>query len=151
MKYNELTTETKKNNKRKGRGISAGQGKTAGRGTKGQNSRTGGRVKAGFVGGQNPLIQRLPKLRGFKSLNTHKAEVQTGQLNDFKTVDNTTLFEKGLIENPYVSVKLVAKGELKSKLAVKLQGASTGAIKAVEAAGGTFEQIERLKRQQKSK
>ena len=73
MKFNELQTQRAKTGKRVGRGIAAGQGKTAGRGTKGQMSRTGSKKKPGFEGGQSPLMIRLPKLHGFRSMKT-KAE-----------------------------------------------------------------------------
>src|ERR1700729_2797599 len=98
MKYNELDIASHKNPKRVGRGIAAGQGKTAGRGTKGQNSRTGSSKKPGFEGGQNPLMQRLPKLHGFHSHKVGNEIVFTGQLDQFanKTVDSAVLADKGL-------------------------------------------------------
>ena len=80
MKYNELQITANKDKKRVGRGIAAGQGKTAGRGTKGQRSRTGSGRKPGFEGGQNPLMQRLPKMRGFRSFRTAASNVYTDQL-----------------------------------------------------------------------
>lgn len=148
MKFNELNIDSHKSGKRVGRGISAGQGKTAGRGTKGQKARTGSSRKPGFEGGQNPLMQRLPKLRGFKSHKTPAETVYTGQLEQFggKTVDTTVLAEAGLITNQHVTVKLLKNGELTKKVTVKLQLASQPAIDAVEAAGGSFEQTERLGR-----
>src|ERR1051326_1332742 len=108
MKYNELIVAKQKSLKRVGRGIAAGQGKTAGRGTKGQLARTGSSRKPGFEGGQNPLMQRLPKLRGFTSHRTPQSNVYTGQLDALsaKTIDTTALAEAGLIANAYVSVKL---------------------------------------------
>ncbi len=92
MKYNELQTSKPKSARRLGRGISAGQGKTAGRGTKGQRSRTGSKRRPGFEGGQNPLMQRLPKLPGFRSIRPKSELVYTGQLNQFsgQTADNFT-------------------------------------------------------------
>lgn len=149
MKFNELNIDRHKAGKRVGRGISAGQGKTAGRGTKGQKARTGSSRKPGFEGGQNPLMQRLPKLRGFKSHKTPAQTVYTGQLEQFggKTVDTTVLAEAGLITNPYVTVKLLKNGDLTKKVTVKLQSASQPAIDAVEAAGGSFDKTERLGRQ----
>ena len=140
MKYHELQVVKPKAGKRVGRGIAAGQGKTAGRGTKGQGSRTGSSAKPGFMGGSNPLMQQLPKLPGFKSKRTPAENVYTGQLNALKgTVDNTSLAEAGLISNAYTNVKLVVKGDdLKAKLTVKLQSASASAVAAIEAAGGTF-------------
>lgn len=148
MKYNELNVAPRKSGKRFGRGIAAGRGKTAGRGTKGQNSRTGSSKKPGFEGGQNPLMQRLPKLRGF---NSHKAKpevVYTGQLDQFggKTVDSTALAEKGLITNAFVTVKLLNKGEVTKKVSVKLPLASASAIAQIEKAGGSFEQVQRASR-----
>jgi large subunit ribosomal protein L15 len=151
MKYNELQVTRNKQNNRVGRGIAAGQGKTAGRGTKGQKSRTGSRLKPGFEGGSNPLVQRLPKLRGF---NSHKAKltvVYTGQLNKLsvKNVDTEALFKAGLIENPYLKVKLITNGELKKSLDVKLQSASKSAITAIEKAGGKFNLVEQVGRVKK--
>lgn len=143
MKYNELTTNTNKSAKRVGRGIAAGQGKTAGRGTKGQMSRTGAKKRPGFEGGQNPLAQRLPKLQGFRSHKPKAENVYTGQLDQFagKTADSFAFAEAGLISNPFVRIKLIAKGEVTKKVTVKLQAASASAIAAVEAAGGTFEKV----------
>ncbi len=148
MKYNELSLNKAKAGKRVGRGIAAGQGKTAGRGTKGQNSRTGSSRRPGFEGGQNPLMQRIPKLRGFKSLRTPPEVVYTGQLDKLKskTVDNNVLAEAGLVSNAYVAVKLVVKGELTSAKTVKLQGASAQAIETIEKAAGSFEVIPRQAR-----
>lgn len=82
MKYGDLSISSDKKSKRVGRGISAGRGKTAGRGTKGQSSRSGGRVRPGFEGGQNPLYLRLPKLPGFKSHRPKAENVYTGQINE---------------------------------------------------------------------
>src|SRR5665811_749296 len=104
MKYHELQTTKPKSRQRVGRGIAAGKGKTAGRGTKGQKSRTGSSAKPGFAGGQNPLMQSLPKLPGFRSHKIKAENVQTGQLAAFsgKTVDSTVLAEAKLISNAYV-------------------------------------------------
>lgn len=148
MKYHELTISKHKSAKRVGRGIAAGQGKTAGRGTKGQKSRTGSSRKPGFEGGQTPLMQRLPKLRGFKSHKPKVENVYTGQLNGLKakTIDNFTLAEAGLTSSPHVVVKLLAKGELARAITVKLQAASESAITAAQKAGGTFEQTARVAR-----
>jgi len=147
MKYNELTLTRAKAGRRPGRGISAGRGKTAGRGTKGQGSRKSS-TKQGFAGGQTPLHMQLPKLRGFKSKRVVAANIYTGQLDSVKgtVVDAEALFKAGLIANPHISVKLICKGELKSKKTVKLQAASSGAVAAVEAVGGSFEATERLAR-----
>ena len=147
MKYNELNITAKKSNKRVGRGIAAGQGKTAGRGTKGQRSRTGSSAKPGFAGGQLPVMQRLPKLPGFRSIRVPAETVYTGQLDDIKgTVDNVSLAEAGITSSPYVRVKLVVKGEVTKKVSVKLQAASETAIAAVTKAGGTFEKTAQVKR-----
>ncbi len=148
MKFHELNVQKKKSAKRVGRGISAGQGKTAGRGTKGQMSRTGSSKRPGFEGGQNPLMQRLPKLPGFRSLRTPHEVVYTGQLNSLKAkvVDNAVLAEAGLISSNHVNVKLIVKGELKNKVDVKLQAASATAVEALQKAGGTFERVERVAR-----
>jgi len=152
MKYNELTLKAHKRLNRVGRGISAGQGKTAGRGTKGQGSRTGSKRKPGFEGGQNPLMSRQPKLRGFTAfwdkpitLTTDKANAMNG------LVDNFTLFEVGLIDSPYKSVRLVVRGEITAKLQVKLQAASAASVAMIEKAGGSFEKTPRPMRIAKTK
>ncbi|MBL8159475.1 50S ribosomal protein L15 [Candidatus Saccharibacteria bacterium] len=141
MKFNELTASANKDRKRVGRGISAGGGKTAGRGTKGQGSRTGKKLNATFMGGQGALVQRIPKKRGFRSLRTPAQVVYLGSLELFegKTVTNDTLFEQGFIATPYHAVKIITKGELKKALDVKVSGASASAIAAIEKAGGSFE------------
>lgn len=148
MKYNELTLQKAKSIKRVGRGIAAGQGKTAGRGTKGQNSRTGSSRKPGFEGGQNPLMQRIPKLRGFKSTRTPAEVVYTGQISKLKTkvIDNLALADAGLVSSAFVTVKLVVKGELSGPKTVKLQKASGQAVVTIEKAGGSFEVIARQAR-----
>ncbi len=148
MKYNELTLKRDKEPTRKGRGIAAGQGKTAGRGTKGQGARKSGGVRPGFEGGQMPLYMRLPKLRGFKSHKPVTEAVYTGQLESLKgvKVDNNLLYEAGLITSPNVSVKLIVQGELKSKKDIRLQGASAKAVEVVTKAGGSFEVVERVAR-----
>lgn len=148
MKHHELKLSKSKSSKRVGRGIAAGRGKTAGRGTKGQGARTGSKAKPGFAGGSNPLMQKLPKLPGFRSHRVKAENVYTGQLEQFggKTVDATVLAEAGLISNAYVSVKLIVKGELKKKVIVKLPAASESAVATVQAAGGSFEKTARLQR-----
>lgn len=151
MKYNELVLNKNKAKRRVGRGISAGQGKTAGRGTKGQGSRKSGGVRPGFEGGQMPLYMRIPKLRGFKRHVPAAETVYTGQLECIKktTIDASVLAEAGLISSPYVNVKLISKGELKSKKDVKLQGASASAVVALEKAGGSFSPVARTGRPSK--
>ncbi len=151
MKYNELAIKGHKSAKRVGRGISAGGGKTAGRGTKGQGSRKSGGVRLGFEGGQMPLYMRLPKLRGFTSKRVDAENVHTGQLNKISgTVDNDALFKAGLVSSPYVSVKLITKGELTAKKSVKLQAASLSAIAAIENNGGSFQAVARQGRPAKA-
>jgi large subunit ribosomal protein L15 len=140
MKFNELAVAGHKAPKRAGRGIAAGRGKTAGRGTKGQNARTGSSRRAGFEGGQNPIMQRLPKLRGFRSLKPKAEIVYTGQLDALGTsITTEVLAEAGLISSPYADVKLLVKGDVAKKVTVKLASASAGAIEAVQKAGGSFE------------
>lgn len=148
MKYNELKTLKNKSASRVGRGIAAGKGKTAGRGTKGQKSRTGSSAKPGFAGGQNPLMQKLPKLPGFKSKRTPAENVTTGQLNALgkKVVDTLELANAGLVSGPFVNVKLLLKGDVTSPITVKLAGASKTAISALETAGGSFEKTARAQR-----
>lgn len=150
MKYNELKVDSAKSKTRVGRGISAGKGKTAGRGTKGQNARTGGGVRPGFEGGQNPLAQRLPKLRGFRSIRTAAETIYTGQLNELSgKITNQSLYDAGLITTPYGSVKVVVQGELSKKLDVSLQGASKQAEAMIKKAGGSFTRVLRPQRKTK--
>ena len=148
MSYNELNISKHKSAKRLGRGIAAGGGKTAGRGTKGQNSRTGGGVRPGFEGGQTPLMQRLPKLRGFNSHRAATENVYTGQLNVFanKTVDNAALAQAGIVSSAHSKVKLVTNGDVTVKVTVKLQAASVSAAAAVKKAGGSFEAVAQVGR-----
>ena len=143
MKYHELQTNTPKSAKRVGRGIAAGQGKTAGRGTKGQGSRTGKKLNATFQGGSGSLVRRTPKARGFKSLRTPAQVVYLDHLNAFKgkTVDNASLFEAGLIATPFHTVKIIARGELTEKVTLRVQAASKSVQEAVVKAGGTFEKV----------
>lgn len=152
MKFHELDITSNRPARRVGRGISAGQGKTAGRGTKGQKSRTGKGRNPGFEGGQNPLMQRLPKLRGFRSIRVAYETVYTGQLNDLSaTVDNFSLFNAGIISSPHVNVKVITKGELTKKVAVNLQAASQSAIEAIQKAGGSFTKTAQVARQKQEK
>jgi len=140
MKYNELQVESNKDRKRKGRGIAAGQGKTAGRGTKGQGARTGKKLNAMFQGGSGALVRRTPKARGFKSIRVPAQVVYLDHLNAFKgkTVDNNTLFEAGLIATPFHTVKIIARGELTEKITLHVQAASKSVQEAIAKAGGTF-------------
>lgn len=143
MKYNELQVMANKDRKRVGRGIAAGQGKTAGRGTKGQGARTGKKLGAMFQGGSGPLVRRTPKARGFKSLKSPAQVVYLDHLNAFKgkTADNFTLFEAGLIATPFHTVKIISRGELTEKVTLRVQGASASVKAAVEKAGGSFEAV----------
>jgi len=124
MKYNELQVSTNKDKKRVGRGISGGQGKTAGRGTKGQKARTGKKLRPMFQGGQRALAQAIPKNRGFKSLRTPAQVV-----------------EEGYIATPFHTVKVISRGELTAKLDLRVQGASKSVVEAIQKAGGTFEKV----------
>ena len=148
MKYNELILKSHKDSLRVGRGIAAGRGKTAGRGTKGQGARKSGGVRPGFEGGQMPLYMRVPKLRGFKSHRRLAENVYTGQLETIKktVIDTSALAEAGFISSPFVEVKLITKGQLKSKKDVKLQAASASAREAIKKAGGSFTSVEQLAR-----
>lgn len=140
-KYNELLAGPNKDRKRVGRGISAGGGKTAGRGTKGQGARTGKKLGATFQGGQRTLVRAVPKARGFKSLRTPAQVVYLDTLNDFKgtTVDNAALFEQGYVSTAFHTVKVLSRGELTTALTVKVAGASKSAQEAIVKAGGSFE------------
>ena len=147
MRLNEIRDRdgATKAKKRLGRGIGSGLGKTSGRGTKGQKARSGVSIK-GFEGGQMPLHRRLPK-RGFNNifakdfnelnLGRVQAAVDSGRLDGSKPITVAALQEAGLIRRPKDGVRLLGNGELKSKLAFEVTGASRSAIKAVEAAGGS--------------
>jgi len=130
--------------KRLGRGIGSGLGKTAGKGTKGQNARSGGGVRPGFEGGQLPLFQRLPK-RGFKNISRVEYKVvNVEQLNVFDNgtvVDVAKLVEAGIVKELFEDVKILGKGKLEKKLTVKANKFSESAKKAIEAAGGSVEVI----------
>ncbi len=144
MKYNELQATPNRDKRRVGRGIASGQGKTAGRGTKGQKARTGKKLRPMFQGGQRALVQAVPKNRGFKSMRTPAQIVYADHLNSFegKTVDNFTLFEEGYILTPFHSVKIIARGEMTAKVNLKVQAASKSVIEAINKAGGTFEKVD---------
>lgn len=130
--------------KRKGRGIGSGLGKTAGRGHKGQKSRSGGGVRLGFEGGQMPLFQRLPK-RGFTNIYRKEyAIVNLEKLNRFEDGTKVTpelLIETGVVSKEKAGIKILAKGTLDKKLNVKAHKFSTAAKEAIEAAGGSAEVI----------
>ena len=130
---------SKKARRRVGRGIGSGLGKTAGRGHKGQKSRSGGFHKVGFEGGQMPLQRRLPK-RGFKShLLKYNAEVTLADLQklDAAEVDLLTLKQAGLVGELARVVKVIKSGEITRKVTVKGLGVTAGAKAAIEAAGGS--------------
>ena len=147
MRLNEIRDRdgATKAKKRLGRGIGSGLGKTSGRGVKGQKARTGVAIK-GFEGGQMPLHRRLPK-RGFNNIFAKKynelnlgriqAAVDSGRLDGKKPITIDALKDAGLIRRAKDGVRLLGHGELKSKLAFEVTGASGAAIKAIEAAGGT--------------
>jgi large subunit ribosomal protein L15 len=153
MKYNELNVEANKSTKRVGRGISAGGGKTAGRGTKGQKARTGHRkIRAGFMGGQRALMQAIPKLKGFKSIHNKAEVVYTDVLNTLSgKVDNFALADANLITSPFVSVKVISRGELTAKIELSVQFASASAVAAIKKAGGSFTKTAVPKREKASK
>lgn len=129
---------------RKGRGTGSGNGKTAGKGHKGQNARSGGGVRPGFEGGQNPLYRRLPK-RGFHNkFSTQYAIVNIEILNKFEdgaVVDINTLLSKGIIRKAYSGLKVLGDGEIAKKLTVKAAVFSASAKEKIEAAGGKAEVI----------
>lgn len=140
-KYNELKTTSNRETKRVGRGISGGQGKTAGRGTKGQKSRSGHKkMSPVFMGGQLPLVKSTPKSHGFLSIRTPAQVVYLDHLNAFKgkIVDNDSLFKAGLIDSPNQAVKIIKRGELTEKITLNVSGASASVKEAVKKAGGTF-------------
>ncbi|WP_295646805.1 50S ribosomal protein L15 [uncultured Methylibium sp.] len=129
----------KKARRRVGRGIGSGLGKTAGRGHKGQKSRSGGYHKVGFEGGQMPLQRRLPK-RGFKSLTLkYNAEISLSDLQGLAVdeIDMLTLKQVGLVGELAKVVKVIKSGELSRKVTLKGIGATAGAKAAIEAAGGS--------------
>ncbi|ADK68689.1 LSU ribosomal protein L15P [Olsenella uli DSM 7084] len=147
MQLNDLRPAegSRKNRKRIGRGNSSGHGTTAGRGTKGQLSRSGGGKGAGFEGGQQPLAMRLPKLPGFTNHNrVEYAPVNVSRLEilyaDGETVDAETLKAKGVIKHDYIPVKVLGDGELTKKLTVKVDKVSASAKAKIEAVGGRIEE-----------
>jgi large subunit ribosomal protein L15 len=129
---------------RVGRGTSSGNGKTAGRGQKGQKARSGGGVRLGFEGGQTPLFRRLPK-RGFTNVNRKEyAVINLDLLNRFEDgteVTPVTLVEAGLVKIEKAGIKVLGNGELTKKLTVKAAKFSKAAEEAIVAAGGSIEVI----------
>ena len=132
---------SKKNQKRLGRGHSAGQGKTSGRGHKGQHARSGGYHKVGFEGGQMPLQRRLPK-RGFTSrLSQNSAELRLHELAipTEDIIDMDVLKKLNLVSKKTNKVKIILSGELKKPVTIKGLNVTKGALSAIEAAGGKVE------------
>jgi large subunit ribosomal protein L15 len=150
MKLHDLKPQegSKKSRKRVGRGIAAGQGKTAGRGTKGQKSRAGGGTRLYHQGGNLPYFRRLPFVRGkgFTPINRIEySEVNLDQLIDFSKdseVSPETLAEARLIRNLKKPVVILGRGEIKTALKVRVHRITKGAREKVEAAGGSVEIIE---------
>ena len=134
--------QARKDRKRKGQGPGTGNGKTAGRGHKGQKARKSGHVRRGFEGGQMPLIQRLAK-RGFtNNFRTEYQVVNIGDLNEFAAgsrVDREALVAVGLVRNGRLPVKLLGAGEVTVALTISVDRASKSARAAVEAAGGSVQ------------
>ena len=149
MRLNEIADNAgaRKGRMRVGRGIGSGKGKTAGRGVKGQKSRSGVAIK-GFEGGQMPLYRRIPK-RGFRppnqktwqviNLGTLQKAIEDKRLDPSKVIDAEAMIAAGLIKNAADGVRLLGKGEIKTKIEVKVAGASASAVTAVEKAGGKVE------------
>lgn len=146
MRLHELAPAegSKKARKRLGRGVASGTGKTAGRGSKGHGSRSGGGVRPGFEGGQMPIHRRLPK-RGFTNIFKKIYEiVNVRDLNRFESgmvVDAAALADKGLIKHGAGPVKLLGQGEVAIDVSVRLAAVSTGAKEKIIAAGGKVEVI----------
>ena len=146
MKLNELSPAagSAKAAWRKGRGPGSGNGKTAGKGHKGQNARSGGGVRPGFEGGQLPLYRKLPK-RGFTNIfATNYATVNVEKLNAFEdgaVVDINALLEKKIIRKPMDGLKVLGNGEITKKITVKAAIFSASAKEKIEAAGGKAEVV----------
>ena len=146
MKLNELSPPggARKTRKRLGRGVGSGKGKTAGRGTKGQNSRSGGGVRPGYEGGQMPIHRRLPK-RGFTNIFRKKiTAVNIRDLKKFKSgsvVDAAALVKMGLVKGKRYGIKLLVQVEIDFPLTIKVNQVSNGARAKIEAAGGSIEVV----------
>ena len=146
MKLNELSPApgARKVRFRVGRGLGSGNGKTSGKGQKGQKSRSGGGVRTGFEGGQMPIYRRLPK-RGFKNIFANVyAEVNVETLNRFEdgtTVDAVALVEAGVLKNIQDGVRILGNGELTKKLTVVANGFTKSAEEKITAAGGKVEKL----------
>lgn len=146
MAFNQLKANpgARKRKTRVGRGIGSGLGKTSGRGILGQGSRSGGSVRPGFEGGQNPIYRRIPK-RGFKNYTTVRyGVVNVSDLSQFKDgteINPTMLIDLGLVKSRARGVKILGNGKLDKKLKVLAHHFSQSAIKAITEAGGTTEVI----------
>ncbi|MFC4778118.1 50S ribosomal protein L15 [Paenibacillus sp. GCM10023252] len=146
MKLHELKPApgSTKVRKRIGRGIGSGTGKTSGRGHKGQNARSGGGVRPGFEGGQNPLYRRVPK-RGFNNrFRKEYAVVNIEELNSFAAGTEVTpevLLEQGIVKNSLAGIKILGNGEITVSLSVKANKFSQSAVEKIQAAGGKTEVI----------
>ncbi|BAH16921.1 50S ribosomal protein L15 [Macrococcoides caseolyticum] len=146
MKLHEMkpVEGARKERNRVGRGMASGNGKTSGRGHKGQKARSGGGVRLGFEGGQLPLFRRLPK-RGFTNINRKDyAIVNLDQLNRFEDgteITPASLIETGVVSNEKSGIKVLGNGELSKKLTVKAHKFSASAKEAIEGKGGTTEVI----------
>ncbi|WP_088810713.1 MULTISPECIES: 50S ribosomal protein L15 [Listeria] len=146
MKLHELKPAegSRKERNRVGRGTGSGNGKTSGRGHKGQKARSGGGVRLGFEGGQLPLFRRIPK-RGFTNINRKEfAVVNLDVLNRFEEGTEVTpelLIETGIVRNAKSGIKILSNGSIEKKLTVKANKFSTAAKEAIEAAGGKTEVI----------
>jgi len=147
MKLHELSppAKSRKSDKRLGRGVGSGWGKTAGRGTKGYNSRSGGGVRPGYEGGQMPIQRRLPK-RGFTNIFRKRiAVINIRDLLTFKSgslVDEDALVKAGLIKGKKDGIKLLGQGDISIALNVKLSHVSKSAKEKIEAAGGSIEVVQ---------
>ena len=137
---------SKRNRRRVGRGIGSGLGKTAGRGHKGQKSRSGGFHKVGFEGGQMPLQRRLPK-RGFISLTRNDiAQVRLSEIAKMPvdTIDLAALKQAGFVPHLALTAKVILSGKIEKKVTLVGIAATKGAKAAIEAAGGSFEDVPKL-------
>ena len=143
MNLNSISSEgTSKNRKRVGRGIGSGTGKTAGRGHKGQKSRTGGNIRPGFEGGQMPLQMRLPKF-GFSSrVNNNFKEINVKNIEGMSVVNLETLKENKIISKSVKKVKIFGNTAIESKVTVEGINVTKGAKESIEKAGGKIEEIE---------
>tara|TARA_B100000927_G_scaffold26614_1_gene19982 strand:+ start:608 stop:1099 length:492 start_codon:yes stop_codon:yes gene_type:complete len=140
---------TSQNRKRVGRGIGSGTGKTAGRGHKGQKSRSGGNVRLGFEGGQMPLQMRLPKF-GFSSrVNNSLKEVNVKNIDGMELVNLTTLKEKKIIGKSITKVKIFGDTQIESKVKVEGLKVSKGARASIEKAGGSIVETQEPKQKNK--